>query len=249
MSQLICTEIDRKLRSFHLQQVSFSMESGYFYVLTGINGSGKTTLLNCITGAATHFSGDVRLVTSSQKESFSLRDCPLPYRQRIGYISGSHPFFEELTVLENGQRFGAFYPLWSLEDYYQALDLVSLPPSKAAYTLSKGERIRLQTAFALSCHPEFLILDEPLAGLDPVFRNEFLHLLLDLVSQGMGVLLATHITEDVDQMADFILIMEKGRLIRCDTKEDLNDYYASLGKKNPPHIRDLLGLAQKGDLL
>ena len=228
MSKFTCSGISRSFRNFRLDNVSFSMESGYFYVLVGVNGSGKTTLLSCISGITDRFTGDAQI------NGISLKRAPVEYRQKLGYIGDMHPFFLDRSLLENGALFGCFYPSWSAGDYRIYLERFELDPSRSAAGLSKGEAMKLQVAFALSHHPEFLFLDEPLDGFDPVFRRSFL------------ALLHTHITEDMDRLADYLLIMENGKLSKCDTTEQLNDDYTDITGKSARHIRDLLELEHRG---
>ena len=114
MTTFSCINITRRYRHFLLDHVSFTMESGYFYVLAGVNGSGKTTLLDCLSGTALSsapgFTGDARL------GGLSLRQDPEAFRRRIGYISEKCPFFTEASVAENGLTYGAFYPDWSVKE-------------------------------------------------------------------------------------------------------------------------------------
>jgi ABC-2 type transport system ATP-binding protein len=212
------------------------MESGYFYVLAGVNGSGKTTLLDCISGVSQGFSGETQI------DGISFKASPVLYRQKLGYISEKCPFFMEESVASNGLTYGEFYPDWSVRDYSAYLDRLNVSPSKRIYELSKGEFMKLQICFSLAHHPDFLILDEPLEGFDPVFRHEFLSLLGELLDQDMGILLSTHITEDVDRLADYLLILENGRLVECAPRESLNDKYKEYTGKAAPRIRDLLDL-------
>ena len=93
MSKFTCSGISRSFRNFRLDNVSFSMESGYFYVLVGVNGSGKTTLLNCISGITDRFTGDAQI------NGISLKRAPVEYRQKLGYISDMHPFFLDRSLL------------------------------------------------------------------------------------------------------------------------------------------------------
>ena len=148
----------------------------------------------------------------------------------------------EESVASNGLTYGEFYPDWSVRDYSAYLDRLNVSPSKRIYELSKGEFMKLQICFSLAHHPDFLILDEPLEGFDPVFRHEFLSLLGELLDQDMGILLSTHITEDVDRLADYLLILENGRLVECAPRESLNDKYKEYTGKAAPRIRDLLDL-------
>ena len=105
--------------------------------------------------------------------------------------------------------------------------------------------MKMQICFALAHHPDFLFLDEPLEGFDPVFRHEFLNLLGELLDHDLGILLSTHITEDVDRLADYILILENGFLTTDSSKEALNDRYMEFTGLSAPHIRDLLDLEHR----
>lgn len=243
MTTFSCINISRRYRHFLLDNVSFAMESGYFYVLAGVNGSGKTTLLDCLSGAALSsspgFTGDARL------GGLSLKQNPEAYRRRIGYISESRPFFTEESVAQNGLTYGAFYPDWSVQEYSSWLMRLGVDASKRIFQLSKGEFMKLQICFALSHHPDFLFLDEPLEGFDPVFRREFLDLLGELLNKDIGILLSTHITEDVDRLADYILILENGKLTANASKEELDDRYTAATGNPAPHIRDLLEMEHR----
>ena len=240
MTTFSCTNITRRYKNFCLDNVSFSMETGYFYVLAGVNGSGKTTLLNCITGVDSSFLHGI--LWNAQIGDVSLKASPEAYRRKLGYISERCPFFMEESVAQNGLTYGEFYPDWSVRDYSSYLSRLDVDPSKRVYQLSKGEFMKMQTCFALAHHPDFLFLDEPLEGFDPVFRREFLDLLGELLDRDMGILLSTHITEDVDRRADYLLILENGRLTADASREALNDRYRELTGVSAPHIRDLLEL-------
>ena len=207
MSSFTCTNITKRYRHFCLDSISFSMESGYFYVLAGVNGSGKTTLLDCISGVSQGFSGETQI------DGISFKASPVLYRQKLGYISEKCPFFMEESVASNGLTYGEFYPDWSVRDYSAYLDRLNVSPSKRIYELSKGEFMKL-----------------------------LLSLLGELLDQDMGILLSTHITEDVDRLADYLLILENGRLVECAPRESLNDKYKEYTGKAAPRIRDLLDL-------
>lgn len=240
MTTFSCTNITRRYKNFCLDNVSFSMETGYFYVLAGVNGSGKTTLLNCITGVDSGFLHGI--LWNAQIGGVSLQASPEAYRRRLGYVSEKCPYFMEESVAQNGLTYGEFYPDWSVRDYSAYLSRLDVDASKRIYQLSKGEFMKMQTCFALAHHPDFLFLDEPLEGFDPVFRREFLDLLGELLDRDMGILLSTHITEDVDRLADYLLILENGRLTADASREALNDRYRELTGVSAPHIRDLLEL-------
>lgn len=237
-----CKHITKHYKNFTLDDVSFRLESGYLTALIGQNGSGKTTLFQCISGISQKFQGNVFL------DQISLKDTPAQYKEYLGFVSETLSYFTEHSILENGQMLGSYFKNWSLEDYYYYLDSMSLPPSKLLYQLSKGELMKMQVAFALAHHPKFLFLDEPMAGFDPVFRRDFLAILQEILAQDIGILLSTHITEDLDKLADYVLVLKDGKLIQNDTKESLEEQYCNANRHTTAtdsaferfHIRDLL---------
>ena len=128
MTTFSCTNITRRYKNFCLDNVSFSMETGYFYVLAGVNGSGKTTLLNCITGVDSSFLHGI--LWNAQIGDVSLKASPEAYRRKLGYISERCPFFMEESVAQNGLTYGEFYPDWSVRDYSSYLSRLDVDPSK-----------------------------------------------------------------------------------------------------------------------
>ena len=164
MTVFECAGINKKYKNFTLEDISFRLESGYLTALIGPNGSGKTTLFHCISGAARNFTGDASI------DGISLRSEPEKYKEKIGFVSETLSFYLESSILENGHLLGTFFSDWSMEDFYTYLDKMELPPSKPLYQLSKGEMMKMQFCFALAHRPRFLLLDEPMAGFDPVRR-------------------------------------------------------------------------------
>ena len=242
MTVFECTNIKKTYRTFALEDISFQLESGYLTALIGPNGSGKTTLFQCLSGAARNFTGDASI------DGISLRSEPEKYKELTGYVSETLSFYMESSILENGQLLGTYFADWSMEDYYSSLDRMELAPSKPLYQLSKGEMMKMQFCFALAHHPRFLLLDEPMAGFDPVFRRDFLGMIQDILDKDIGILLSTRITEDLDKLADYVLVLKNGKLVQNDTREVLEDKYRSAARKRKApdssferfHIRDLL---------
>ena len=237
-----CAGINKKYKNFTLEDISFRLESGYLTALIGPNGSGKTTLFHCISGAARNFTGDASI------DGISLRSEPEKYKEKIGFVSETLSFYLESSILENGHLLGTFFSDWSMEDFYTYLDKIELPPSKPLYQLSKGEMMKMQFCFALAHRPRFLLLDEPMAGFDPVFRRDFLAMMQDILNKNIGILLSTHITEDLDKLADYVLVLKDGKLVQNNTREVLEDQHRNTDpKRKAPdasferfRIRDLL---------
>ena len=193
-----CENIVKKYKDFLLKSVSLTIKPGYLTGLIGVNGSGKTTLINIIAGLDTDFEGKVNINGIDIKKNTS------EAKQEIGLISEKLSFFMDKTAYENGVLLGEYFNNWSMEDYYIWLDKMNIPKGQPLYQFSKGMKMKFQVSFAMAHSPKFLLLDEPTAGFDPVFRKDFLSMLQDILNQDIGILMSTHITSDLDKIADYI---------------------------------------------
>jgi ABC-2 type transport system ATP-binding protein len=147
-------------------------------------------------------------------------------KNHIGFVADSCPFVKKYTLMENGELFGKYYRNFEMELFLSYLRRFQLDPQQTILSLSKGMESRFELAFALSHHPRLLIMDEPTDGLDPVFRREFLQLLQELIAgEEMGVLFSTHITSDLDKVADYITLVDRGRVVLSQDKEALLERY------------------------
>lgn len=163
--------------------------------LVGRMGSGKTTLLKSILNPSLIKSGSVE------------------YEGQAGFIMEDAPFFAEATLKENMEVFKNLYKNYDEKEFYERLKRVGLEDHKVYGLLSKGEKVRFQFAFAMGHHPGLLLLDEPTSGLDVTFRREFLYMLQEAVEKQMiSVVFSTHLTDELERIADFIGIMDNGTL-------------------------------------
>lgn len=212
------------LTTFTLKEMNISLPKGYIMGLIGPNGSGKTTLLNIILGLYKPDSGEVEvcgknLVQQEGKEAETAAD-------DIGYVLQGDWFSMYLSLIENGKMYGKYYSRYDENLLRQYLERFHLDEKKRLKNLSKGEKLKFQMAFALSHKPKLLILDEPTATFDPDFRQEFLKLVTEFVADGEhSVLMATHLTEDLDRIADYIAFLNKGKLLFSMDRDTLMDSY------------------------
>lgn len=201
---------------FAVKDVSFTLERGYMLGLIGRNGAGKSTLLRLILQSLPRKRGTMEIA------GYDVATHTTEAKKLIGYVGEDFHFLSKDTLRENGRVLGMFYPEFDMERYLELLNRFELGAEKMAGELSKGETTRAQLAFALAHKPELLLLDEPTGGLDPLVRQEFLHVLQsELMDERMGIIFSTHITEDLDKVADYVAMMEKGRLLFYESKEDL----------------------------
>ena len=233
-----CENIVKKYKNFSLKSVSLTIKPGYLTGLIGINGAGKTTLINIIAGLDTDFQGEVNI------NGINIQKKTCEAKQEIGLISEKLSFFMDKTAYENGVLLGEYFNSWSMAEYYVWLDKMNIPKGKQLYQMSKGMKMKFQVCFAMAHRPKFLLLDEPTSGFDPVFRKDFLNILQDILNKDIGILMSTHITSDLDRIADYIILLENGEIKLNDTKEAIEDNFRrkqledSLNKKF--HISDLL---------
>ncbi|SHM68825.1 ABC-2 type transport system ATP-binding protein [Anaerosporobacter mobilis DSM 15930] len=221
--------LSKNFRKFNLSDISFSLDKGFIMGIIGRNGAGKTTLMKLLYGVYTKSQGEVYI----DGKRFYKKDYKV--RQRIGYIAEEDRFLLEKTLLENAKAFGSLYDQFDVDYFKELLCKYNLDEEKTPDQLSKGMKIKFQLAFVLANHPKLLLLDEPTGGLDPIFRQEFLGILQGLVEEeNMGVIISTHITTDLDKIADYIMILDKGKMISLSTKEELMDEYRLI--KGPREI-------------
>ena len=212
--------ISKKQGSFTLRDVSFSLEAGYILGLTGRNGAGKTTLIKQLIHSASAKSGSVTINGIDAKKE------PLRAKQEIGVLMEEQPFLLNMTLELNGKLLGAFYERFDMEKFRAYLKQFELNSGATYRELSRGMRMKFQLAFALAHQPKVLLMDEATGGLDVVFRREFYYLLQEAVEKEMvSVIISTHVTEDLDKIADYVAFIDGGRMKFFEAKEDLCEMY------------------------
>ena len=192
-------------KNFSMSPVNMELPRGYIIGIQGSNGAGKSTLLKMILGNYKKMQGTIEI------DGMDVRKCRRALLEKTGVISGERVFFEDEDALKNEVYFSAYYPDWDGEEYRKVLKKMGIPASRTIHAMSAGERIKFQLAFSAAYRPRLLVLDEPTAGLDPVFRDDFLKILQDFVADyETTVLLATHLDEDLDKVADYIIDVADG---------------------------------------
>lgn len=216
---LIVDNVSKKYRGFSLENISFRLPKGYILGLIGKNGAGKTTLMNCILGAIDYkgkISVDGEINTVHRRAA----------SENVGFIMEDGPFFQKETLLKNGELLGNLYENWNEEKFHKLLSEFGLYYDTEYRELSKGMETKFQLAFSLAHSPKLLILDEPTGGLDPVFRKDFLSILQNVVNREMlSVIISTHLTTDLDKVADYVMMIDDGKMVFYEDKETLLDSY------------------------
>lgn len=218
--------IGKKYLSFELKDISFSLEPGYILGLTGRNGAGKTTLMKLLMNPDFGKRGSIEICgINARKNAWKAK-------QEIGVLMEELPFFWEKTLEKNAELLGGFYENFSMEKFLNYLRKFELNPGSFYTDLSRGMKMKFQLAFALAHNPKLLLMDEATGGLDVVFRREFFYLLQEAVEKEMvSVIIATHVTEDLDKVADYVAFIEKGQMKFLESKEELQEKYRAYLKK------------------
>ena len=212
--------LNKSYQHFSLQDVSFSLPEGCITGFIGINGAGKTSTLKSILGLTPKISGDIRLfglnMDTNEKE----------IKERIGIVLDDGGFYDELSLSEMKNIVASAYKSWDNKVFQSYLERFTLNPKQKIGTLSKGMRMKYALALALSHKAELLIMDEPTSGLDPLIRSQLLDILKEFMEYGgRGVFFSTHITSDLDKIADMLIMIDNGKIVFQEEKDILLDSY------------------------
>lgn len=205
---------------FVLDKLSFSLPRGVIMGLIGENGAGKSTTINCILDQTRKSGGEVYIFGKDH-----LLD-EIEVKSKLGVVFDGNHLPDLFTPMEIGMFMAGIYTEWQWSEYLQYLDKFNLPKDKKIKDFSKGMKVKLAFAVALSHKAELLILDEATSGLDPVIRDDVLDMLMDFVQdENHSVLVSSHITSDLEKVADYITFIHKGKLVFSHDKNDLIDRY------------------------
>jgi len=208
--------LNKYYKNFRLNNVSFLVNKNSICGFIGINGAGKTTTIRTMLGLSKPDSGVINIFgkkfTGIEKE----------IKENIGVVFDSSAFYEELSIKEMKYIISKAYKNWNDETFHNYLERFKLDISKEIVDLSKGMKMKLSLAYALSHNPQLLIMDEPTSGLDPLIRKQVLDILLEYKSLGENsVFFSTHITSDLDKVADQLIMIHNGEIIFSMSKEQL----------------------------
>lgn len=217
MNAIEVKNITKKYKGFTLDNISLTLEGGCIMGLIGENGAGKSTAIKAILGGVCPDSGDVRIF--GKKVSADLK-------QDIGVVLDEVGIPTEFTVREVERVMRNTYANWSEDTFFGYIEQFGLPLKKRFKTFSKGMKMKLGMAIALSHNAKLLILDEPTSGLDPVVREEIIDILNEFTrDESHSVLISSHIVSDLEKICDYIAFMHKGKLMLCEEKDRLLEQY------------------------
>ena len=219
-------DVSKSFKDFSLEDISFTLKPGYIMGLIGSNGAGKSTTIKLILNLMKKDKGSIKVFGLDHIQNE--RDI----KQRIGFVLDQNYYYEDLTILEMKNIIAPTYKKWVDTTFNKYLKEFNLPPKKKIKDLSKGMQMKYSLAIALSHDADLLIMDEPTSGLDPIVRSELLDILSYVIQdESKAILFSTHITSDLDKIADFITFINDGKLIFSMSKEDIHDNYAVIKGK------------------
>jgi len=205
---------------FALKDVSFSLPTGLIMGFVGPNGAGKTTTIKSMLNMISYDSGSIKLLGLDSREN------SLQINEQVGVVMDLPFYSEDWTVSDVENAVSSFYVNWDSGKYAELLGKFGIDKKKKVKELSRGMKVKLMLSVALSHDAKLLILDEPTSGLDPVARDELCDIFSDFVAdENRSILFSTHITTDLEKIADCITFILGGRIIFTGLKDDLIEKY------------------------
>lgn len=212
--------LSKKYNNFELKNINFNLPKGMIMGLIGENGAGKSTTIKSILNLINTNSGEIKIFGLNNKKNEK------KIKEEIGVVLDDSFLSETLTSVDINKIMKNIYRNWDEKLYFKYLEDFKLPKDKKTKEFSNGMKMKLKIATAISHHPKLLILDEPTSGLDPVARNDILDIFQDFIQdEEHGILVSSHITSDLEHIADYITFISQGEIIFTKTRDELLDNY------------------------
>lgn len=216
-------DLEKIYPDFKLGKIDITIPNGIIVGLIGENGAGKSTLIKSILNIIKIDNGTINIFGKNYRDDEKLN------KEDIGVVLDNTFFPDLLNSKDINCIMKSIYINWDTDLFYNYLKRFNIPITKKLKLLSKGMKKKIEIATALSHHPKLLILDEPTSGLDPIVRNEILDIFLDFIQdENNTILLSTHITSDLERIADHIIFIDNGQKILDKSRDDILDNYGIL---------------------
>ncbi len=213
--------VTKKYDGFTLDNVSFSVPKGSIMGIIGQNGSGKTTIINSILNITKINDGKIKIFGKDHIENE--RDI----KEDIAVVFDEVPFNDGFNAKNLNIMFSGLYKNWNKKCFFEYIERLDLPVKKKIGKFSKGMKMKMQIAAALSHDAKLLVMDEATTGLDPVVRSEILDIFCEYLSDGeRSIFMSSHITSDIERVADSLTFIDKGRILLSGYKDDILDSHA-----------------------
>ena len=214
---LAIQNLNKDFPTFSLKEVSFTVPVGSVVGLVGENGSGKTTCVRCILGQDVFTSGTIKIFGQDANQASS--------HMPIGVAFESCPFPEVFTLKQIAKVMKQIYPTWDSRAFLQKVEQLGLPLQQPIRTFSRGMKAKVSICATLYHQAKLLVLDEATSGLDPIVREEILDILLEYLEHNTcSILITSHISSDLERIADFIVFLQDGQVVFIKSREELETY-------------------------
>lgn len=211
-------EVSKHYDDFTLDKISFTVPQGSIVGLIGENGAGKSTTINAILGLIKKDHGTITMLGKS--------DIDAVCKDNLGVVFDGNNYPDVLTPIQLGNVFENIYGTWDKKKYMELLDKFKLPLNKKIKDFSKGMKMKYSISVAFSHYSKLLILDEATSGLDPIMRDEILDMFLDFIQdEEHSILVSSHITSDLEKVADYIVFIHDGKIVFQKPKDELLENY------------------------
>ena len=210
----------KKYNGFELKDINLELPKGMIMGLIGENGAGKTTTIKAILNMINRDSGKIAIFgLDNIKDGKQIKE-------DIGVVLDDSFLSEYLNPIDINKIMKNIYKNWDEKLYFKYIEDFKLPKDKMSKEYSSGMKIKLKIAVALSHNPKLLILEEPTSGLDPVARNEILDIFQDFIQdEEKSILVSSHITSDLEHIADYITFINNGEIVLTKTRDELLENY------------------------
>ena len=216
MNAIEVNHIYKEIGDFQLRDLSFNVEQGTVMGFIGQNGAGKTTTIKCILNSLKITTGNISIFGKNHAEH------ELDIKENIGVVFDELHVPDSLNAIDLDKFYGNVYKRWDRLYFFNLLERLDVSKYTKVKDLSRGMKMKLSLALALSHHPKLLILDEPTSGLDPIVRDEVLDILLGFMEdESHSILFSSHITTDLEKIADTIMFIHKGEIVFSESKDVL----------------------------
>lgn len=233
MNAIEIHDLHKGFEVFFLKDISFSVPQGTVMGFVGENGAGKSTTIKCMLNLIKKEYGEILLFGKDHVEH------ELSIKNDIGVVFDDLHVPETLNATQLDKIMRKVFQTWDSDYYFERLAQFKVPKRKKIKELSRGMRMKLSIALALAHHPKLLILDEPTSGLDPIIRDEILDLFLAFMQdETHSILFSSHITSDLEKIADYITLIHNGEILLSESKDALL-YEYGIFKGNSEEVNDL----------
>ena len=223
MNALEINNLSKSFADFKLDNLNLTLPSGCILGLIGENGAGKSTTIKLILNMLRKDSGSIKVLGRDNQDSFELT------KEEIGVVLDEVGIPECLTAVQVGKIMENTFRCWDAAEYARILKKFSIPENKVFKDFSRGMKMKLGIAVAMSHGSRLLILDEATSGLDPVVRDDVLSMFIDFTrDEDHSILISSHIVSDLEKICDYIAFLHNGRLMLCEEKDRLQEQYGIL---------------------